>query len=89
MRASVLLFLLLAACSHNPPPKTPPSVIWTELVSAGCSAPDAAGPWYINAQLNSGPPAWLSCMSLGGSIQSCAVPCVRNGGSTDAGLLSP
>jgi hypothetical protein len=63
------------SCTSTPPAATPASIAWSTLVDAGCAAPDIAGPTYVALQLEAGAPAWLTCLSQGGSVAACSVPC--------------
>ncbi len=77
----------LAACSScqpTPPPAGPPILdgqaarIYTELVEAGCLAPDDEGGVVAVAAehaLGDATPSWLMCLYNGGSITGCQVPC--------------
>jgi hypothetical protein len=68
-----LVAALTAACAH---PATPPGTIYLELVDAGCLAPSGDGPEAI-AQATAQTPrsAWLDCLTAGGTVGACHVPC--------------
>lgn len=64
-------------CTPSSPAVDPRAVtIYTELVEAGCMAPDDGGIAAIaqeHALLDQAP--WLGCLWDGGSLTSCAVFC--------------
>jgi hypothetical protein len=64
-----------------PPPPMPidqASAIYVELVEAGCLAPDDSGDGVTSIyeqHQSDAQPLWLGCLYMGGSVQSCKVPC--------------
>jgi hypothetical protein len=73
----VCIGLLLAACKATPTASAPtPDTIYAELVAAGCLAPVDGGAAVIAQEQATAPPdPWMTCLSEGGSVKSCNVPC--------------
>ena len=76
MRYALLLALLGVACKTPPASTVDASTVYNELVTAGCLAPDDAGPSTI-AQEHALPDQepWMACLWDGGTVASCNVPC--------------
>jgi hypothetical protein len=82
---ALLAAICVAACTPastpdaGPPPEPPATVIYGELVEAGCLAYDDAGDGLnaITTEHASHDTPWLECLFLeaGATISSCAVPC--------------
>lgn len=85
MNRGALFFLLVAGCSGCPnqtPPAPTDTSVYQTLVTAGCMKADDAGDGVTAVAQEHAlptPPAWLSCLYQGGTVQSCGVPCDGGG----------
>jgi hypothetical protein len=76
--AIVALLFGCTDCQSCVPAPNMPTVIYGELVEAGCLAPDDSGDGVTSIyeqHQSDAQPLWLGCLYMGGSVQSCKVPC--------------
>jgi hypothetical protein len=77
----LLLLALLATglcgCPSTPSPSSPSDQqIYSELVEAGCMKEDDSGLDAVTRERALNPPkAWMNCLSGGGTVSACGVPC--------------
>jgi hypothetical protein len=79
--AITICAVVLAGCnSCQPPPPVQATAsdqaIYTKLVEAGCLAPSDGGVQAVHEELAmDARPAWANCLSNGGTVADCNVPC--------------
>lgn len=84
MRLLLLLLVTLGAACGSCQPTTAPvmptdQAIYEAIVAADCMAPDpSAGVSYVTKERALNPPKpWMNCMSGGGTVSDCKVPCAK------------
>lgn len=77
-----MLAMAAECCTPAPAPAQPPAPTpqavraYGLLVEGGCLAPDDSGLSSVQAEESSdAAPSWLTCLFLGGTVTTCAVPC--------------
>lgn len=80
MKLGLLAAVVLTGCNacQSTPTASSPSdqAIYDELTDAGCLLRDDSGLAAVHAERALNPPAaWMNCLSNGGTVAGCAVPC--------------
>jgi hypothetical protein len=74
VRALVVIIAIIGACACSKPGAS--VVIYNELTAAGCIEPSAGSQKAIDlAMASDAAPPWFLCLTEGGTVASCSVPC--------------
>jgi hypothetical protein len=71
-----LITFVLVGCTKTAPAMPSDETIYEALVDAGCLTASDTGLAAVREERTvQPPPAWMNCLSNGGTVAGCGVPC--------------